>query len=256
MPTSKKECCDEIKHHIKALACLLLLALIVFVGAKIKNEIKNEKVVKNVVQRVISVNGEGKIYAKADIAEINLGVTNEARAIAEAQNQSTTAINKIMSFLKSSGVLEKDIKTTNYSIYPVYDYIKGKQTLKGYQVSQNLDVKIRDLAKTGDIIAGAAENGANLVGSLSFTFDDPEALKAQARELAIKDAKEKAKKLASNLDIKLKGLINYSESSAGDTRVFFSEALGKGGAASAPSPEIPAGENEITINVSLAYEIR
>ena len=159
-----------------------------------------------------------------------------------------------MEFLKSSGIEEKDVKTTNYSITPVYDYTEHKQTLRGYQVSQNLEVKIRDLTKSGDIIAGGAENGANLVGGLSFTIDDPEALKEQAREQAIKNAQEKAGKLASSLRVKIGKLIDYSEGTTPIPVFYRGMAEGIGGAA--PSPQIPTGQNEIIVDVSLTFEIR
>lgn len=246
-----KKCC---KGHLKLLIGLLLIVLIIFIGAKAKNEIQNNaKVLENTIQRTITVSGEGKIFAKPDIGEINLGVTNEAKTVSEAQSESMEAINKIMAFLKSAGIEEKDIKTTNYSIIPVYDYTEHKQTLRGYSVSQNLDIKIRDLAKSGDIVAGAAENGANLVGGLSFTIDEPDTLKTEARSQAIEKAKTKAEKLAEDLGVKLGKLINFSESGGEMPRIYYSESLG--GAAPSAAPQIPTGENQITIDVSLTYEI-
>lgn len=245
------------KGCIKLLFALFLIVLIVFIGAKAKNEIQNQaNVMENVSQRTITVSGEGKIFAKPDIGKISLGVTNEAKTVSEAQNQSTEAINKIMAFLKSAGIEEKDVKTTNYYISPVYDYTEHKQILRGYQVSQNLKVKIRDLAKSGDIIAGAADNGANIIGGLSFTIDEPDALKAEARKQAIEKAKEKAENLAVDLGVNLGKLINFSESGGELPRIYYSEALEKGGAVPSAAPEIPTGENEITVDVSLTYEIR
>lgn len=251
-----KEICEiDCNCYLKALVGILLIALIVFVGALAKNEIKNQaNLVENVSQATISVSGEGKILAKPDIGRISIAVTNEAKSVGEAQGQSTAAINKIVAFLAASKIDDKDIKTTNYSINPVYDYYKGKQTLRGYQVSQNLEIKIRDLAKAGDIIAGAAENGANMLGGLSFTIDDPEAIKEQARQKAVANAREKAKALASGLNVKLGKLINYSESGA--TPIYYGRALGMGGAVESAAPAIPAGENEIIIDVSLTYEIK
>ncbi len=256
MENSSKECCKGFHKHIFITPVLVfLLVLTIFVGAKAINEIRNEtKTAES--QRTITVSADGKVLAKPDIGQINLGVSNEAKTVAEAQKQSTAAINKITDFLKKSGVEDKDAKTTNYSIYPVYDYTERKQTLRGYSVSQNIEVKIRDLAKSGDIIAGAAENGANIIGGLSFTIDEPEALKAEAQKQAIEKARAKAKDLASKLGVRLGKLINFSENGY-IPPVYYSksaEALGIGGGS--PAPSIPTGENEITSTVSLTFEIR
>lgn len=248
----KIKCC---KNSVKILIGGLLVVLIAFIGAKAINEIRNEgKTVQDTVN-TITISAEGKIYAKPDIGQINLGVTNEAKTVSEAQTKSTEAINKIMAFLKSSAIEDKDIKTTNYSITPVYDYTEHKQTLRGYSVTQNLEVKIRDLAKAGDIIGGAAENGANLVGGLNFTIDDLDSIKAHARQQAIEKAEAKALKLADELNIKLGKLLSFNEN--GGYPVYYDKsmmALGLGAGETAPS--IPTGENEITVNVSLTYKIK
>lgn len=246
------KCC---KNYFKILVGLLLVVLIVFVGAKAKNEIKNEtKIVE--YQRTITVSADGKVFAKPDIGQISLSVTREAKTVSEAQKQSAEAINKVVAFLKGAGIDDKDIKTTNYNIYPKYDYYKGKQTFIGYEVSQSLEIKIRNLEKSGDIIAGATDNGANIVGGLNFTIDDPDALKAEAQKQAIEKARTKAKDLASNLGVKLGKLMNFSENGY-IPPIYYTksaEALGMGGGP--VSPEIPTGENEITSVVSLTYEIR
>ncbi len=251
----KMKCCG--KGHLKILVGLLLIALIIFVGAKAKNEIGGVSKITD-SQHTITVSADGKVLAKPNIGEISLGVTNESKTVAEAQKQSTDAMNKIVAFLKSAGVEDKDIKTTNYNITPAYDYDyhTGKQTLRGYSVSQNLDIKIRDLAKSGDIIADVADNGANIVGGLSFTIDEPDTLKAEAQKQAIEKAKQKAKDLAEKLGVRLGKLMNFSENGYVPP-IYYSksaEVLGMGGDASVPS--VPVGENEITSTVSLTYEIK
>lgn len=243
-------------NYFKVILSILLIALIVFLGAKAKNEITNRgSAIESINQRIITVDGKGSLFAKPDIAEINLGVTNQAKTVADAQKQSTNAINKIFSFLKSAGIEEKDIKTTNYNIMPLYDYERGKQIFRGYEVSQNLLVKIRNLNNVGNILAGATDNGANLVGGLNFTIDNPDALKEQARRQAIENAKAKAKSLAVDLGIKLGRLISFNESGGAYPRIYMqAEALGKGGASIAP--DVPSGENEIVVMINLTYEIK
>jgi uncharacterized protein YggE len=249
---------ERIMRHkmtSKLLIGLFLVVLIIYIGALAKNEIQNKaKGVENVSQKTITVSGEGKIYAKPDIGKITLGVTNEEKTVSEAQSKSTETINEIMAFLKSAGIEEKDIKTTNYSITPVYDYTERKQTLRGYSVSQNLEVKIRDLAKSGDIIAGAAGNGANLIGGLAFTIDEPDELEAEARTQAIEKAKKQAEKLAADLGVELGKLISFVES--GGYPVYYGKEMALGLGGETASPSVPTGENEIIVDVSLTYEIK
>lgn len=205
----------------------------------------------------ITINGEGKVLAKPDIAQVSLGVQVEKPTIEEAQKEATEISNNTLKMLKETGVEEKDIKTTNYSISPVYDYSRGGNgRLKGYQVSQSLQVKIRDLSKAGQILSGAGELGANQVGGLSFAADDPNKLREEARNKAIEDAKSKAETLASRLGVKLGKIISFYESGGGPIP-YYGVAEMKGMGASMPiPPEIPVGENEIAVSVSITYQLK
>lgn len=205
----------------------------------------------------ISITGEGKVFAKPDIARINLAVSVDRPSVAEAQERTTELINRAVSVIKEKGVDEKDIKTTSYSINPRYDYPDGRQILRGYEVTQNLEVKVRDLTKIGEILAAASEAGANQIGGLSFTTEDPESLQAEARDRAIEDAKKKAQELASKLGVKLGKVVGFFESGGFPPPIpYFGEAAGKGGDGRAIVPEIPVGENEIVVNVTITYQLK
>ncbi len=204
----------------------------------------------------ISITGEGKVFVKPDIGKINLAVMTESATVEKAQTDATERINKIFESLKKNRVEEKDIKTTNYSIYPQYDYNEGKSRLRGYQVSQNLDVKIRDLAKIGSIITDASTAGANQVGNLEFTTEDPMATQAQARTKAIEDAKKKAEELASKLGVRLGKVVGFSESGAMPPPIFYGYGMGGDVATKAAPPAVPTGENEVVVNVNVIYQIK
>ncbi len=209
----------------------------------------------------ISVSAQGKITANNNIAKVSLGVLSESLNIASAQDENTKKVNNIIKLLKVSNVKEEDIKLQDYSIYPRYDYTNGKQKLVAYDISQSLSVKIRDLAKIGDILKGAGQEGVNQVGSLEFTIDDPEKLESQALQKAIQAAKEKAHTLAGNLNISLGRATNFTESSdqIPIPRPYFDakNTYGVGGATdTAPIPEITPGQNEITKTVTITFEIK
>ena len=210
----------------------------------------------------ITVAGKGEVVVVPNIASISFGVTAENLDVAKAQSESAGKINKIITFLNTKGVDSKDIKTTNYNIYPRYDYIKtsnmmygGKQVLAGYTVSQNLEVKIRNIADAGTILTGVGEFGVTDISGLTFTLDQEDAKKLEARQAAIEDAQKQAKILAKSLGVKLGEITSFSENNA--YPMYYAKAMAAPMMDSAGvSPQIPTGENKITSNVSITYEIR
>lgn len=219
----------------------------------------------------ISVSGMGEVFAVPDKATFSVTVREEGKEVADAQDKSTKKINDIVSYLKSAGVEEKDIKTISYNVNPKYEYSQGvctqyscppsKQTLVGFEVYQSLEVKVQDPKKAGELLSGVGEKGASEVSGLSFTIEDEDALKADAREQAITEAREKADQLARQLGVTVVRVVGFYEDAGG----YQPYAYAKGGVAmdamssraeSAPAPELPAGENKIISNVNVTYEIR
>ena len=204
----------------------------------------------------ISIVGQGKVTGVPDIANIQLGYSIEKPTVAAAQKDNSDKMNAMIDKLKKDFKIDaKDIQTANYYISPQYDWNNGKQTLRSYLVSQNLDVKVRQMDKVSAIIEAAGVIGLNQVGNLTFAIDNPEALKQQARELAIAQAKEKAESLSKVVGVKLGKIISFSESSNDNQPVplyaFDKSAVGIGGAA----PTVEAGSNEIIIIATVEYEI-
>lgn len=217
----------------------------------------------------ISVSGDGEVFAVPDMATFSVTIQEEAKDVKAAQDVATKKGNDIIAYLKKGGIDEKDIQTTDYSIYPQYDYINavcsggycppGKQTLRGFQVSQTLTVKVRDTKKAGDLLSGVGSRGVSSVSGLSFTIDNQDMLEAEARDEAIAKAKAKAEVLAKSLGVRIVRVVGFSEGGGGGplyyAKAMSMEADGRGGVAP-PSPEIPVGQNKITSNVTVTYEIR
>ncbi|MDD5071571.1 MAG: SIMPL domain-containing protein [Patescibacteria group bacterium] len=208
----------------------------------------------------ITVTGEGEVIGVPDIAKIWLGYRIEKKTVAEAQKDNTDKMNAVIKKLKDDFKIDaKDIKTVNYSIYPQYDWSKGIQLFRGYEVNQNLEIKVREMEKVSQILDAAGGLGLNQIGNLSFEVDDEESLKQEARIKAIEAAKAKAENLAKVAGVKLGRIINFSESSSGympiayreSYKMIADEALGMGGAA----PEIQAGSSEIKVTATVEYEI-
>ena len=207
-----------------------------------------------------SVSGSAVVYAKADIANISVGLKTEVKkTAAEATLENSKTMNKILEAVRDLEIEDKDIKTTNYNLRPVYNWTESRgQELKGYEVSQNVTLKIRNLESIGAIIERTTELGANQVGDINFTIDDEFELKNEAREMAIEKAKEKAGLIASQAGLKLGKLKGVSETSYSPIIPTYSNAMKEmafdsvaGGA-----PSIEVGQNEIRAEVTLIYEVK
>ena len=206
------------------------------------------------IYQTVSFIGEGKVKAAPDTARADIGLTTEGKDTITVQNENSSKMNAVIKFLKERGVSEADIKTSNYSLSPKYEYSKGKSSLVGYILNQSLTVTVRNLDKIGEILDGAVSSGANRIDSVSLFVDRPEELKNKAREEAVKQAKEKAIMTSKIAGLRLGRLVGFSEGFYGEPPVFY-EALAKGGAA-APAPQIEPGNQEIKVNVTLTYLLK
>ncbi|MEM9336621.1 MAG: SIMPL domain-containing protein [Patescibacteria group bacterium] len=217
----------------------------------------------------ITVSGEGEVLAVPDIGEFSFTVAAEGDDATEAQEASATTINAIIEYLSENGVEERDIKTQNYNLFPRYRFEErvcpagsfcppGDRVQDGFEVSQTVRVKVRTTDEAGALISGVGELGATNISSLRFTIDDEDALKSEAREAAIADAKLKAKRLADDLGVRLVRIVGYWENDGSQADMFslraemaVDEAFGV-----TTAPSLPTGENSTVSNVSLTYEIR
>ena len=261
---------DEKLKLIKIAAVLLIIVSVYFV-VKIVSEIKGYRFIGGGISasNTISFEGQGEVSAVPDLATISFTIRESAAEVKDAQAKATAKETAALAFLDKSGIDKKDIKTENYSSYPKYDYgtpcyegmgIPCRTTPKiiGYEVSEYVSVKVRDLAKAGEIVKGIGAVGISEMNGPDFSIENEDGLKAQARKLAIDEAKAKAKVLSKDLGVRLVRIVNFSEN--GNYPISY---LAKGVAfdsavasAPTPAPELPTGENKITSNVTITYEIR
>ena len=226
--------------------------------------------------RSFTVSGQGKASATPDVAEFTFQVVTQGGTdIASTQSKNTDSMNSAIAFVKSAGVADKDITTEDYSIDPRYETYSCPSTpvvynttavvtaqsscppasIVGYTVTQTVDVKVRDFTKIGDIMSGIVKNGANQVGSLSFTIDDPTTVQNQARSQAIQKAEAQAQELAKEGGFTLGRLLSINENSGNYAPVTYATA-GLKAADAASVPTIQAGSQDISETVTLQYEIK
>jgi uncharacterized protein len=207
----------------------------------------------------ISVSGDAKVSASPDIAVLSFGVATGRQSSAKsAVDLLKKHMTSILDAVKKAGVEEKDIATENFWLNPAYDYLNGTQVPRGFEATQTLSVKVRDLDTVGDVLGAATAAGANQAGGITFSIDEPDTLRAQAREKAIDEAKEKAEVLARSLGMHLGRIVGFSEDGSVPPRPMMMAktmeyGMGGGGDASLP---LPAGQQDIVSTVSITYELR
>lgn len=195
------------------------------------------------------VSGTGKASIQPDSATVNLGVAVTGKTAKDAQDQMNSLINKVVDAIKGLGVENKDIKTENYSVYPIYE---ESQRISGYSGNTAIIIKVNDISKVNEIIDTATTQGANQVGGANFEVKDRAKAENEARKLAVEDARKKAQETAKMVGFKLGRIINYSEGPLA-IPMLERDYLGKGGGGE--PTQIEPGSNEVVINVTLSYEI-
>lgn len=241
------------------LVAALLLSATLFMVGRARNLSLEHKYIGTVPNQrdTISIEGEGKVTAKPTLGQINVGLYTEGQEVPVVQNENSRKVNAMVAAMKDLGVSEADLQTSNYNISPKYEYKDGTQRVVGYTVSQNIEVKVRDLSKVGTVLSRIGQLGANQVNGVTFTIDDPSSLKQEARRKALEDARSKANELAKALGVDIVRVVTFSESGATPVPPMpFYRAEGMAASAAPTAPDIQAGSLDVLSHVSVTYEIR
>ncbi len=227
----------------------------------------------------ISVSGTAKVSSAPDVATFSFTVKETSKDAKTAQDTINEKVSKILDGLSKLKVDEKDIKTESYTIYPKYEWVKienkkktstdgtlyfpgeeKKRVQVGFDVSQNIRVKLRDLEKVSDALTLFAQNGVENLYGPNFEIDDLDSLREDARLEAIKKAKAKAKRLSKDLDVRLGKIISFNDNSSGYQPLYRENMSMITGASmdrkESYMPKLPIGENDITATVTITYKIK
>jgi uncharacterized protein YggE len=218
----------------------------------IKAEITNQP-----YARTVTVDGEGKVTAKPDIAMLNLSVVSQGKTVKQVTLDGNEKMTLIINEVKKLGVEDKDVQTSSYNLYPDYAYPENQSPqIKSYSLNQGIAVKVRKLDTVDDVLDAAMKAGANQVGQLSFDIDEDSALKKEARDMAFKKAREKAEQMASAAGVKIGRVITFSEGYSPAVPIYPQYDMAYAAKNEmAPAPSIEPGSKELTVTVSVTYEI-
>ncbi len=256
---------EKITKHVP----IVVIILGVFLGVQTLNALKEFRYIgdEGMPQNIITVVGKGEEFVIPDVATFTFGATEVGDDVKMAQDAVTKKIDVAINALRALGIEEKDIRTTDFNAYPKYEYNQvvcitypcpgGNQELVGYEVSQMISVKVRNVDNAGVAIDAVTKSGISNVSGLSFTIDDEDEAKRTARQEAIRDAREKARELARDLDVKLVRIVNFSENNGGYGMPYYAKAeIATDSVGGSRTPSLPVGQNKIQSEVVITYEIR
>ena len=208
--------------------------------------------------RIVTVSGTGEVKTRPDMAIVNTGVATEGSTAQDALSKNNAAMTAVMNALKNAGVAEDDIQTSNFSLSPQYPPYQPNQTtpprISGYQVSNQVTARVKELAKLGAILDALVRAGSNQISGISFDVNEPKPMLDDARKKAVADARAKAELYASAAGVSLGRVVQISESGGvimPPQPMYRMAAMD--GAASVP---IAAGQQTLGTNVSITYEIQ
>lgn len=250
---------------IVSIALILSAAIISRTGIYIKNTGGVESNGK--ISNTISVTGDGKVSAKPDMVQLNIGFQEKASTSKEALAKVNTKIESALKILKDNGISDADITTSNLNVYTEYDYSSGSRRVLGQQASETLEVKIKKIddkaTKAVKIIDELSTIDNLQMNSIYFDIEDKTKLFSQARELAFKKAEQKAEELAKLSKVKLDKPVSISDSTYDIAPVarysnvaqFKTVALSADGSAGGGDSQISSGQMDITANLSILWGI-
>ncbi|MFA6393138.1 MAG: SIMPL domain-containing protein [Candidatus Paceibacterota bacterium] len=265
---------ETLLNNNKKITCAVFILLVIiscYFVIKTVNEVRNEgsAILGSKPVNTITVSGIGEALAVSDIASLYINLNKEGKTAKEAQDLLNVEISKVLKYLKDQKIDDKDIKSEYGGLNPKYSYEGGgvvcmaypcptrDPKITGYTATQSITVKVRAVDSASDVRTGLATLGVTNISGPTFSIDDEESFKVEARSKAILDAREKAKVLASELGVRLGHVVSFNENSGGGYPMYGEKTMTADSVSSAvPAPVLPKGENKITSNISITYEIK
>jgi len=203
---------------------------------------------------MISVTGEAQVSVPPDLAQIDGGVTSEAKTAREASEANNAAMGKVLLALRGAGIDEKDYQTSRLSLQPQNSSSKpgGPSTIVGYRASNRVTIRLRDIAKLANVIDTLVGAGANDIGGINFTVSQASKLLDEAREQAIADARRKAEIYARAAGVTLGAPLSITEGGAPGP-ILYRRMAAPMAAAGVP---VAQGEETLQVTVSVSWAIK
>ncbi len=268
------EITNEYQKNLYRAVLAFVIILSLFVVVKILSEMRAYGMMGGSESRVITLSGHGEVSAVPDIANVHFTIRKDGATVKEAQDAVAVIEKSALEALTANGVEDKDVQAANASFNPKYEYRystrttpcnqygcpprTGSNVIVGYEAYESITVKVRNTDTVGKIMQDLGALGVTDLNGPNFAIDDEEALRAEARKEAIDEAQAKAEALAEDLGVRLGGVANFSENGNYPMPMYYAkDAMQMESAAANAAPAaLPVGENTITSDVTITYEIK
>ena len=205
---------------------------------------------------LLSVSASADAKRVPDVATISTGVVTQAADANAAMRANAVQMDKVMAAIRAAGIAERDIQTSGISLNPQYKYVEDKPpTITGYQASNTVNVKVRDLSILGKVLDAFVASGANQLNGPSFEVDKPDEAYDEARIAAIKKAQARAQTYADALGLKVRRIVSISEGGAGFPRPMPMVRMQAADAGFAKETSVAPGESTLSANIEVVFEL-
>src|SRR5690606_31858127 len=208
-------------------------------------------------ERTVNVSGRGQVAVPPDLGHIRASVVHQERTPEGAMSVANRAVNQVLEALAAAGIARDDITLGRYSVSSVSDYVDGRRVDRGYRLAHALSITVREIDRTGEVLAIAVNAGANEINGVTFSVEDPTPHTDRARELAFENARHKAAELARLAGVNLGQVISIRETTYEPVPVEHFERSAKlMMAVEAPSPvPIDPEESEFSVTVDVTWAL-
>ena len=205
---------------------------------------------------LLSVSAEASAHRVPDVATLSTGVVTQAADANAAMRTNAQQMDKVMAAIRAAGIAERDVQTSGINLNPQYKYVENAPpSIVGYQASNTVNVKVRDLSKLGKVLDAFVEQGANQINGPSFEVDKPDEAYDEARVAAIRKAQARAQTYADALGLKLRRIISIGEGGASFPRPMPMLRAMAADAGFAKETAISPGESTLSVNIEVVFEL-
>ncbi len=204
---------------------------------------------------MLQVAATGEVQRAPDIAEIGVGVVTQAADAKAALSANAEQMTRVLGAVSKAGIADRDVQTSGVNLQPQYQYGENQPPkLNGYQASNRVSVKIRDIARVGEVLDALASAGANQIDGPNFMLDKPETARDEARRIALASAQARAKMYADAIGLKVSRIVSIDETGGGfQAPVRFAKSAMAMDSASTP---VMPGEQSHAVTINVVFELR
>ena len=203
---------------------------------------------------LLSVSASAEARHAPDVASVSAGVVTQAADANSAMRANAEQMQKVMAAIRAAGIADKDIQTSGINLNPNYRYAENQPpAITGYQASNTVNIKVRDIGKLGEVLDALVASGANQVHGPSFEIDQPEAVYDEARQAALKQAQARAEMYAQSLGLRVRRIVSISEGGGFQPPVPMMKAMAMD--ARMESAPVAPGETTLSANLDVVFEL-